>query len=146
MTTTGHQSLDTASVRVGVVDWLASNPFGEPTAFLLLHPLVPGSSALAVLAGELGLSSIDNRQDMPRVGTDTLVGRLSDSGAELRRQEDVWIRQAVDDRWLTAARDRGYIVLTVCTHMLESDAGASRSMVEYLSHRKHVHAALVNVS
>lgn len=61
-----------AGRQVGLTAWSAPNPFGEPTAYLLAHPLDGApEDVLAEAITHLDLKRIDRDGDILPIGSDT---------------------------------------------------------------------------
>ncbi|WP_040796991.1 hypothetical protein [Nocardia higoensis] len=136
----------TPSTRdIGVTAWSAPNPFGEPTAYLLVHP-VHGTAddALLETITTLGLERSDIDGDILPIGTDTLYASLRALRVELCRNDQVWLSRPVTDGWTAHAIGRRYIVLAAGTEPLAEDADAG-AIAAYLADRENVYAALVKI-
>lgn len=133
------------SRTIGLTTWSAPNPFGEPTAFVLVHP-VDGEDdgTLAAASESLGLKRLDADGDILPIGTDTLYASLRALQVELCTPRGVWLIQPVTDDWTGHAIGRRYIVLAVGTAPLAGDADA-RAISAYLADRETVHTALVKI-
>lgn len=131
--------------RIGLTAWWAPNPFGETTAFVLVHPVDgPDDGTLAEAISGLGLKRLDADGDILPIGTDTLYASLRAMQVELCGADGVWLSHPVTDEWTGNAIGRRYIVLAVGTTPLAEDADAS-AISTYLAEREHVHAALVKI-
>lgn len=131
--------------RIGITTWSAPNPFGEPTAFALVHPL--GDSAPQALTDaieQLGLKRIDAEGDILPIGTDTLYASLRAMKVELCTSEGVWIDHSVTDEWTGNAIGRRYIVLAIGVDPLSEQADPA-AISEYLAQRDRVYTALVKI-
>lgn len=131
--------------RIGLTAWTAPNPFGEPAAYLLVHPLVgaPGT-VLSEAVDELGLKRIDESGDILPIGTDTLYASLRGMQVELCTADGVWLSLPVTDDWTGNAIGRRYIVLALGTTPLASDADAE-AISAYLADPESVYAGLVKI-
>lgn len=134
-----------STVDVGMTAWSAPNPFGEPTAFVLVHPIeAPDDGPLADAVARLGLRRIDAEGDILPIGTDTLYASLHGLRVELCTADGVWLRHAVSDDWTGHAIGRRYVVLAIGTAPLDADADAT-AISAYLADATNVHAALVKI-
>lgn len=131
---------------IGLTAWLAPNPFGETSAFLLLHPRDDATAAqLTTLALEMGLAHLDGPSDIPRIGTDTLSIVLSDTSFQVRTADTVLVEHIVSADWLDAARQRSYIVLAMGSERM-ADEESSESVRAYLSRHDAVSAGIVQLA
>jgi hypothetical protein len=131
--------------NIGIVAWIAPNPFGEPAAYLMVYPTEDaGSEELACSAKSLGLRSLDTEGDIMWVGTDTLVAALRAMQIELWATDKIWLRHTVTDDLMSAVIARRYIVLVVGTAPLDAEPDAE-AIVAYLSDRQRVFAGLVRI-
>lgn len=134
-----------ATSRVGMTTWSAQNPFGEPTAFALVHPVgAPDDGELAAAIATLGLKRLDAGGDILPVGTDVLFASLRARKVELCTPQGVWQEHPVTDEWTGMAVGRRYIVLVVGVAPLAEDADAA-AIAAYLADREHVHTGLVKI-
>lgn len=125
--------------------WSAPNPFGEPTAFVLIHPIgAPDDGTLGAAIGSLGLKRLDGDGDILPIGTDHLYASLKAMRVELCRPDGVWMSHPVTDEWTGNAIGRRYIVLVVGTEPLPDDADAD-AISAYLANRESVYTALVKI-
>jgi hypothetical protein len=139
------ESTETVAARTGATVWTAPNPFGEPTAFVLVHPVgEPDDGALAASVARLGMKRLDAAGDILPVGTDLLFASLRALRVELCTPEGVWLSRPVTDDWTGVALGRRYVVLAVGTAPLVDDADAA-ALSAYLADRGSVHAALVKI-
>lgn len=130
--------------EVSAVTWIAPNPFGEPTAYLLVHPVgLAGVDGLLEAVQGFGLRRLDTGAEMMWVGPDTLVAALRGDRAGLWRGPDLWWSQPVTDEWTGTAIARRYIVLVVGDEPLVDDDAAGLST--YLGRTEHVHAGLIKI-
>lgn len=134
-----------ASQTVGVTTWSAPNPFGEPTAFVLVHPIdASDDGSLSRTIDDLGLKRLDADGDILPIGTDTLYASLRAMRVELCTPDGVWMSRPVTDDWTGKAVGRRYVVLAIGTQPLADEADAT-AIAEYLSDRGNVYAALVKI-
>ena len=144
MTQSGIEPIP-APTQVGVTVWSAPNPFGEPTAFALVHPepdVVIGG--LEELAGGLGLKRLDAEGDIPWIGTDVLYASLRAMQVELCHGSDVWVSGPVSDDWTGNAVGRRYVVLTIGLDPLPDPADAAE-IADYLTRRDRIWTGLVKI-
>jgi hypothetical protein len=133
------------ALDLGMTTWSAPNPFGEPTAFVLVHPIAtPDDGTLARASTDLGLRRLDASGDILPVGTDRLYASLGARRVELCTPRGVWLDRRVSDDWTGHAIGRRYVVLAIGTAPLPGDADA-RAISGYLADRESVHAALVQI-
>jgi hypothetical protein len=131
--------------NIGIVAWIAPNPFGEPTAYLMVYPTEDvGTEELASTAKSLGLRSLDTAGDIMWIGTDTLVAALRAMQIELWTGDKIWLRHTVTDDLTGAAIARRYAVLVVGTAPLDAEPDAE-AIAAYLSERQRVFAGLVRL-
>lgn len=143
--TTDASSTTDLPSTIGVTAWSAPNPFGESTAFLLVHPTVESDDGLLSLAiAGLGLKRLDDAGDILPIGTDVLYASLKALRVELCRPQGVWMSHPVTDEWIGNAIGRRYIVLAVGTTPLADDADA-HAISAYLADKENVYAALVKI-
>jgi hypothetical protein len=134
-----------AAAEIGMTTWSAPNPFGEPTAFVLVHPIAaPDDGTLAEAIAHLGLKRLDASGDILPIGTDTLYAALRALRVELCDGDGVWLSRPVTDDWTGCAIGRRYIVLAIGGAPLSDEADA-RAISAYLADRTAVHAALVKI-
>jgi hypothetical protein len=132
-------------VDIGAAGWVAPNPFGEPTAYILVHPIDGvGGDELGTTAQGLGFKRLDAEGDIMWVGTDTLLAALRAMQVEFWSGDSIWVRHAVTDDWTGAAIARRYVVLVIGTAPLTADPDGS-AIAAYLSNRESVHAGLVKI-
>ncbi|GAA1856909.1 hypothetical protein ACFQZV_02980 [Microbacterium koreense] len=138
--TSPEQGLD-----VGLTTWSAPNPFGEPTAYVLVHPLTRSDDGplLEAITG-MGLKRLDTDGDILPIGTDVLFASLRALRVELSTPSGVWLSQPVTDDWTANAIGRRYVVLVVGTEPLRDDADAE-ALTSYLADRTSIFAALVKI-
>ena len=130
---------------IGAAAWIAQNPFDEPTAYFLVHPLDDvASEELGTTAQRLGFKRLDADGDIMWVGTDTLLVALRAMQAEFWAGESIWIRHSVTDDWTGVAIARRYVVLVIGTAPLTADPDG-QAISEYLLDRQSIHAGLVKV-
>lgn len=138
-------SITTSSQPVGLTAWSAPNPFGEPTAYLLVHPLEGApEDVLEQTIADLGLKRIDEGGDILPIGTGLLYASLRAMQVELCTSDGVWVSSPVTDDWTGHAIGRRYIVLALGTKPLDSEADAA-AISAYLTDRESVYAALVKI-
>lgn len=134
-----------ANVEIGLTAWSAPNPFGEPTAFVLVHPITgPDDGTLADTIARLGLKRLDADGDILPIGSDTLYASLRAMQVELCTSEGVWLSHPVTDDWTGNAIGRRYVVLVIGTAPLADDADAA-AISGHLSDREQVFTALVKI-
>ena len=132
-------------LEVGMTAWSAPNPFGDPTAYLLVHPVTQtDDGTLGEAIAALGLKRLDADGDILPIGTDTLYASLRALRVDLCRPDGVWLATPVTDDWTANALGRRYIVLVLGTQPLADDADAD-AIAGYLAEREHVHTALVKI-
>ncbi|MET0735762.1 MAG: hypothetical protein ABWY55_08985 [Microbacterium sp.] len=132
-------------LEVGLTTWSSPNPFGEPTAYVLVHPLTePDDGSLAEANARLGLKRLDADGDILPIGSEILYASLKALRVELCTPSGVWLDQPVTDDWTANAIGRRYVVLVVGTKPLADDADAA-ALSTYLSDRESIHAALVKI-
>lgn len=138
---------------IGMAAWSAPNPFGEPTAYLLVHPLDAAGTAdgadtagpaLTEAIAALGLKRLDADGDILPIGTDTLYASLRALRVELCANDQVWLSRTVTDDWIGNAIGRRYIVLATGTEPLAQDADGE-AIADYLADRENVYAGLVKI-
>ncbi|WP_424465854.1 hypothetical protein [Pseudoclavibacter helvolus] len=136
---------------LALTTWSAPNPFGEPTAFALVHPVAGSEPSqegaegrVAEIVSGLGMKRLDASGDILPIGTDVLYASLRALKVELCTPSGVWLDQAVSDEWTGHAVGRRYVVLAVGARPLSDDAGA-REISEYLAETNGIHAALVKI-
>ncbi|GAA2373071.1 hypothetical protein [Dactylosporangium salmoneum] len=135
----------TTALDVGVTAWSAPNPFGEPTAFVMVHPsTAPDDGTFADAVEHLGLRRLDAGRDILPIGTDTLYASLKAMRVELCTPDRVWLSHQVTDEWTKNAIGRRYIVLVIGTAPLSGGADAD-AISAYLADRTSVYAALVKI-
>lgn len=135
----------TAGLEVGLTTWSAPNPFDEPTAFVLVHPLTEvDDGTLAEAVSGMGLKRLDADGDILPIGTDVLYASLKALRVELCTPRGVWLDQPVTDDWTANAIGRRYVVLVVGTQPLVDDAEAE-AISTYLAGREHIWTALVKI-
>lgn len=133
------------AVDVATTAWSAPNPFGEPTAFLLVHPTNgPDDGALAGAVARLGLKRLDADGDILPIGTGELYASLRALRVELWAPEGIWLSHPVTDEWMGRAVARRYVVLAVGAEPLPEGADAD-AIAAYLADRRSVHAGLVRI-
>ncbi|MEV4510686.1 hypothetical protein AB0K00_17160 [Dactylosporangium sp. NPDC049525] len=139
-------TLTTAStVDIGMTAWSALNPFGEPTAFVLVHPIsAHDDGTFADTIAALGLRRLDVDGEILPIGTDVLYASLRAMRVELCTPAGVWLSHDVTDDWTANAVGRRYIVLAIGTAPLAADADAG-AVAAYLADRASVHTALVRI-
>lgn len=132
-------------LEVGLTTWSSPNPFGEPTAYVLVHPLTsPDDGSLAEAVGGMGLKRLDADGDILPIGSEILSASLRARRVELCTPAGVWLDQPVTDDWTANAIGRRYVVLVVGTEPLSEDADAE-ALSAYLADREHAYAALVKI-
>lgn len=133
---------------VEVTTWVASNPFGEATAFLLLCPA--GEKDLAVMpdiAAALGLLRTDHERDIPWVGTDFLAWRVNNNAElELRVGERVWLSSPVTEAWAAEAHRRRYLVLAIGREVYPFDSRDAELVASYVQQPDRIFAGLVKLA
>lgn len=137
---------------LALTTWSAPNPFGEPTAFVLAHPLAPQDRPEAEaenvgvesIVERLGMKRLDASGDILPIGTDVLFASLRALKVELCTPQGVWLEQSVSDEWTGHAVGRRYIVLAVGAQPLPLDADA-HAISAYLRQADGIHAALVKI-
>lgn len=130
---------------IGVAAWSAPNPFGEPTAYLLVHPVdAAADETLTAAITALGLKRLDADGDILPIGTDTLYASLRGLRVELCTDDEIWLSRPVTDGWTGNAIGRRYIVLATGTRPLPDDADAE-AIAAYLADRENVYAGLVKI-
>lgn len=135
----------TETTDIGLTAWSAPNPFGEPTAFVLVHPLrTVDDGTLADAIARLGLKRLDAEGDILPIGTDTLYASLRALQVELCTSAGVWLAHPVTDEWTGHAIGRRYIVLVVGTAPLGDDADAA-AISTYLAEHERVFTGLVKI-
>jgi hypothetical protein len=141
-----EQTPGTASaLEFGMTAWSALNPFGEPTAFILVHPTSAyDDGTFSETIAALGLKRLDAGAEMLPIGTDVLYASLRAMQVELCTSAGVWLSHHVSDDWTANAVGRRYIVLAVGTAPLAADADAD-AVAAYLADRASVHTALVRI-
>lgn len=138
-------SSHTTGLEVGLTTWSAPNPFGEPTAFVLVHPLTQvDDGSLSEAVSGMGLKRLDADGDILPVGTEILYASLRALRVELCTPAGVWLDQPVTDDWTAHAIGRRYVVLVVGTQPLADDADAD-AISAYLADREHIYTALVKI-
>lgn len=131
--------------EVGAATWSAPNPFGEPTAYVLVHPIGrPDDGTLGAAITRFGLKRLDADGDILPIGTDTLYASLRAMSVELCTAEGVWLSHPVTDEWTGNAVGRRYVVLAIGTTPLAEDADA-HAISAYLADHASVHTALVKI-
>lgn len=134
-----------ATIDAGLTTWSAPNPFGEDTAFVLVHPIsAPDDGTLREMATSLGMKRLDADGDILPIGTDTLYASLRAMRVELCTSEGVWLSHPVTDDWTGHAIGRRYIVLAIGTEPLSDDADGA-AISTYLGNREQVYTALVKI-
>ncbi|WP_099332187.1 hypothetical protein [Actinomyces minihominis] len=132
-----------SSHNINTFTWIAPNPFGEDTPFLLL---TPGDRAaqteLQAASEQLGLESMGFGGDIPWVGTDHLAVALRGPLADLYAADRTWIKVPVIDAWTGNAIARRYIVLAAGEAITGPDMSADE-LSAYL--KSDVHAGLVKI-
>ncbi|GIF62518.1 hypothetical protein Ais01nite_05530 [Asanoa ishikariensis] len=137
--------MSVATIQIGLTAWSAPNPFGEPTAFVLVHPISgDDDGTFAGAVANLGMRRLDADGDILPIGTDTLYASLRAMRVELCGPDGVWLSHPVIDDWTANAIGRRYIVLAIGTAPLAGDADAA-AISAYLADRANVHAALVKI-
>lgn len=136
---------DATPADIGLTAWSAPNPFGEPTAFLLVHPVATADDGtLADAVARLGMKRLDAEGDILPIGTDTLYASLRAMRVELCTPESVWLTRPVTDDWTGNAIGRRYIVLVIGVTPLAEDATAE-AISAYLADLENVYTALVKI-
>lgn len=136
---------DATPTNIGLTAWSALNPFGEPTAFLLVHPVAGADDGtLADAVARLGMKRLDAEGDILPIGTDTLYASLRAMSVELCTADGVWLSRPVTDDWTGNAIGRRYIVLVIGVTPLAEDAG-SEQISAYLGQLENVFTALVKI-
>jgi hypothetical protein len=139
------QSRSTRVASIALTTWTASNPFGEPTGFVLVHPIdAADGGGLAEIIANLGLKRLDADGDILPIGTEVLYASLRAQRVELCTAENVWLSHPVTDDWTGNAIGRRYVVLAIGTAPLAEDADAA-AIAGYLAERSNVYAALVKI-
>ncbi|GAA3634547.1 hypothetical protein GCM10022200_17240 [Microbacterium awajiense] len=134
-----------AGLDVGLTTWSSPNPFGEPTAYVLVHPLTRrDDGSLAEAISGMGLKRLDADGDILPLGTEILYASLRARRVELCTTAGVWLDQPVTDDWTANAIGRRYVVLVAGTEPLADDADAD-ALSSYLADRAHIHTALVKI-
>lgn len=134
-----------SSVGVGSALWVAPNPFGEPTAYLLVHPRSDAAAPpLGAVAGTLGLKRIDEPGDILPVGTDVMVAALRGLHVDLWAGDRRWLELPVGDSWTAAAVGRRYIVLVIGSEPQDEVADADQ-IAAYLGEPGRVRTGLVKI-
>ncbi len=141
-----HESTD---YEVGSVLWVAPNPFGESTSYLMLYPDAAEVSdaaraSMRDLATTLGLKKYEEDGDIPFIGTDTLDVGLHGALATLWAGSQEWLTVAVSNQWTAQAIARRYIVLVVgaTPHAGGMDA---QQISDYLREADEVSLGLVRI-
>lgn len=125
--------------------WVAPNPFGELTPFLLLTPgNEKGRARLNAFAAGLELQPIDSGQEMAWIGTDYLTVALRGLAAELGTEDNPWLNVPVPDQWTSAALSRKYVVLAVGDRITADDMDTEQ-ISAYIRQEQSVRAALVKI-
>lgn len=135
---------------IATAAWIAPNPFGEPTSYLLVHPDADSraGAALVATAESLGLKRLDEDGDIPWVPTERLVVALRGIHADLwagpAEAQERWLSVLVPDAWTAAAVGRRYVVLVI------GDAAGpevmdAEAIAEYLTHPEQVRTGLVRI-
>ena len=138
-------STDAPTADLGAATWVAPNPFGEPTGYVLVHPLdETGIDTLVETAERLGLKRLDAEGDIMWVGTDTLLAALRARQFEFWAGDDLWMRHPVPDTWTGVAIARRYVVLVIGTAPLAPDPEGV-VISEFLSRRDGAYTGLVKV-
>lgn len=136
---------DAAQPELSLTVWSAPNPFGEPSAFALVHPTeASADTAVESIGEQLGLKRLDAAGDIPWVGTDTMYASLRAMRVELCAGSDVWIDSEVTDSWTGNAVARRYVVLAVGKDPLPEEVDAE-AIAEYLTHQDRVYTGLVKI-
>lgn len=125
--------------------WSSPNPFGEATAYVLVHPLTRADDGtLAEAVTGMGLKRLDADGDILPIGTEILYASLRALRVELCTPAGVWLDQPVTDDWTANAVGRRYVVLVVGTQPLADDADGE-ALSAYLADREHIYTALVKI-
>lgn len=99
--------------QVALAGWIGEHPIdGADVAHLLIHPLGHGvADKMRVLAGVLGLAA----DAPPQVPPDTTwIGLDEPPGwARIHHGQDAWIGRPATPEWLTIARARHLVVLSL---------------------------------
>lgn len=131
--------------HIGLIAWVAPNPFGETAAYLLLHPRDQlTAQRLPDLADGLGMLPADRAADIPRIGTDHLFVLLAEHRFEMRSEQGVLVEHIVSDDWLAAARERRYVVLAIGRELMEGEEIRGQ-VAAYLARRDRLLAGIVNL-
>lgn len=133
------------TAAIGLASWISTNPFGEPTAYLLAYP--QNDDAVAVLAADaerFTFKRLDAEGDILWVGTDTLQAALRAMQVEFWSGDDVWARHPVGDEWTGAAIARRYVVLVIGTAVTDANSDGI-AIADYLSQRDQVFTGLVKI-
>lgn len=135
--------------QVGSVLWVAPNPFGESTAYLMLYPESDQVSddakdSLKELSKTLGLKKFDEDGDIPFLGKQVLEVGLHGTLATLWAGDHEWLTVAVSDQWTAQAIARRYIVLVVGSspHARSMDA---EQIADYLRASEGIYLGLVRI-
>ncbi|WP_315584565.1 hypothetical protein [Actinomyces viscosus] len=108
------QALGTVSrPAFNVISWVATNPFGEAAAYLLVIFSESTRLDLREQASNLGLKALDAGGEMTIIGTDALSISLQGPQVAAHREGRIWFTHPVADTWTAAAIARRYIVLVM---------------------------------
>lgn len=135
--------------KTGCALWVARNPYGEESAYLMLYPDGPPEGVaenqeIGGLAHSLGLMPLAEPSEIPFVATDTLCVALQGALATLWAGDRQWLTLPVTDEWTGRAIARRYIVLVIGTRIHHGNMD-SQQIATYLSHREAIHLGLVRI-
>lgn len=137
--------METDIATSGIVTWIANNPFGEPSAYLLVHPKEEiDADGFLSMAEHMGFKRLDGEGDITWVGTETLLAALRARQVEFWAGERLWMRHPVTDDWTGAAIARRYVVLAIGTTALPDDPD-DEDIAAYLAERTSVYPGLVKI-
>lgn len=132
----------------GATAWTSANPFGEPTSYLLVHPLggseTSGSKSLKTIIDNTELTELSAGREIPFIDPGKMAVSLHGLRATLWNGTDEWITFPASDSWTGDAIGRRYIVLVVGTKPTSAELDAQQ-LSEYLQQPEGLFTALVRI-
>lgn len=135
--------------KTGCALWVARNPYGEESSYLMLYPDTAGgplkvNAEISGLAQSLGLMPLTEPSEIPFVNGDTLRVALQGALATLWAGNRQWLTIPVTDQWTGYAIARRYVVLVIGTRAFDGSMD-SEQIANYLAHREDIHLGLVRI-
>lgn len=148
-TTDNSANHSAAEENLAATLWVAPNPYGQETAYLLLYPDSPSrpghdNSQVSALADSFGLEPMAESREIAFVPTDTLCVALQGAVATLWAGDRKWLTFPATDEWTGRAIARRYIVLVMGSAPHIGEIGAEQ-IARYLSNAAAIRLGLVRI-